>query len=85
MKITNDSTAYFEFDEQLIKLYRNCKYFADSEFNKISLHPHQGFIDFITNHENRHKGFPIDPETGINKVEPHLTVSYNTYINQVLL
>ena len=42
----SEKFVYFDFDEQMTNMYRSGAFFADSEFNKVSLNELPGYKTF---------------------------------------
>lgn len=77
--------AYFDFDEQLANLYRSGGFYADSEFNKVSVHAHPGYMKFEENHAAKHVGYEASRNNGLNLVDMKKAVNYERYLTDVLL
>jgi hypothetical protein len=66
MNLTSVSPfAYFDFDEQICNLYRSGGFYADAEFNKVSLQEHPGFTDYETNLATKHPGYRVLKGNGL--------------------
>lgn len=84
--LPTNSLAYFEFDEQIVNLYRTGEFYSDSEFNKISTQAHPGYTNFETNLASRHPGYYMKRGNGLlAATKSKQAVSFKAYLNNTLL
>ena len=85
MAMQQNNLALFDFEDQLTNMYRSGAFYADKDYNKISLSKQEGFTKFEENLAVHHNGNSASRDNGLIINKHKATVSFGDYLQNNLL